>query len=362
MKQHAALFVVFAALYLMYAHARTKPTRWGLAFGDVAILTASAVVPFLLTCFWLQAAGVFRSFWFWTFTYAHAYVSEIPRRYAIAIFADSYPEVLRAALWIWIIAGVGLTTLIWSGKARSQWVFLVGFTAFSFLSMCPGFFFRHQYYVLLLPAVGLLVGLAVSSATELLGTRREWRSLRIVPVMLFAIAVLLALSRQSEFLFRATPIRACRMIYGSNPFPEAVELSKYIREHSTKGDLLAVLGSEPEFYFYTRLHSATGHIYVYGLMENQPYASRMQRDMIYEIAKAKPRYIVFTNVYTSWLSNRNGDMTIVNWANAYVHRNYRPVGLVDMISEQQIESYWGGQARMATPRGSYVYVFERKRG
>ena len=46
---------------------------------------------------------------------------------------------------------------------------------------------------------------------------------------------------------------------------------------------MAVLGSEPEIYFLARRHSATGYIYTYGLMEAQPFARRMQDEMIREI-------------------------------------------------------------------------------
>lgn len=39
-----------------------------------------------------------------------------------------------------------------------------------------------------------------------------------------------------------------------------------------------------------------------GLMENQPYALKMQKEMIGEIEAAKPRYLVFVNIFTSWLA------------------------------------------------------------
>jgi len=360
MKQHAALFVVFAALYLIWGQSRAKPARWGRILGNTGIIVGSAVVPFLLTCLWLYLAGVFRNFWFWTFTYAREYVSEVPYRYAIAIFASSCGPIVGAAVWIWTIAGIGLTAIIWSAKARSKWAFILGFTVFSFLAICPGFFFRSQYWVLFLPAVGLLTGVAVGSATELLTKSRSGRALEIAPIMILAVAMLLAISEQSTFLFHATPYQACRMMYTANPFPESILISKYIREHSKKDDLVAVLGSEPQVYFYALRHSATGYIYMYGLMEDQPYASEMQQNMIREIEAAKPRYIVFVNVSTSWLVTRNSDTTIIKWTNEYLARHYRTVGLMDMISENETRSYWGKEAASIEPQGYYVCALERK--
>ena len=64
------------------------------------------------------------------------------------------------------------------------------------------------------------------------------------------------------------PLTACQTVYGSNPFPEAVQVGDYLKNHASPGARIAVLGSEPEIYFYHR-HSATGYIYTYSLMEPQ---------------------------------------------------------------------------------------------
>jgi len=51
-----------------------------------------------------------------------------------------------------------------------------------------------------------------------------------------------------------------------NPFPESVEVGR-----------IALIGSEPQIYFYVGLIAATGCIYMYPLMENQPYAADCER-------------------------------------------------------------------------------------
>ena len=43
---------------------------------------------------------------------------------------------------------------------------------------------------------------------------------------------------------------ACRIIYNDNPFPEAVQIAKYIKANSNDSDKIAVFGSEPEICFY----------------------------------------------------------------------------------------------------------------
>jgi len=150
-------------------------------------------------------------------------------------------------------------------------------------------------------------------------------------------------------------------MYGVNPFPESIEIAEYIKNHSTKDDKIAVLGSEPQIYFYANRKSATGYIYVYGLVEPQDYASKMQLDMIHEIEEIRPKYVVSVNVPYSWLLRPNSDMTIFKWAQIYLSINYRAAGLVDILPDGNYRAYWDDEARRNKPTSQFnVYVLERK--
>ena len=93
-----------------------------------------------------------------------------------------------------------------------------------------------------------------------------------------------------KLFFEVSPVQVSRMVYGDSPFPESFRIADYLREHTSPDDKIAVLGSEPEIYFYSRRHSATGYIYTYPLMEPQKYARRMQEEMIREIEQRNPKY------------------------------------------------------------------------
>jgi serine protease inhibitor ecotin len=138
-----------------------------------------------------------------------------------------------------------------------------------------------------------------------------------------------------------------------------VEFGSYIRGHSEADARIAVLGSEPEIYFYAGRHSATGYIYTYGLMEEQKYASQMQREMMDEIEKAKPEYVVKVVVATSWLRKANSDLTIVLWAQKYIGEQYRVVGVADIAMTTTYR--WDEQAEGYVPRSRYsMYLYKRK--
>jgi hypothetical protein len=122
---------------------------------------------------------------------------------------------------------------------------------------------------------------------------------------------------------------------------------------------LPFLGSEPEIYFYSGRRSATGHIYTYGLMEPQPYALAMQRQMAEEIDTASPAYVVVVQVSTSWLIRPNSQTWIFSWAQQYLQRNYELDGIADI--GEPTRYVWGAEAAQYSPRSSLrVSVFKRK--
>ena len=100
--------------------------------------------------------------------------------------------------------------------------------------------------------------------------------------------------------FQRPAVQICQSHLCEEPFVEAPAVAGYIREHSSPNARVAVLGSEPEIYFYSHRHSATGYLYAYPLMEPQPYPLKMQREMIGEIESNQPEYLVWVGSANSW--------------------------------------------------------------
>jgi hypothetical protein len=145
-------------------------------------------------------------------------------------------------------------------------------------------------------------------------------------------------------------------VYQSNPFIEAVEIGKYLREHTTPSDRIAVVGSEPEIYFYANRKSATGYIYTYALMEQQPFASRMQGEMIAEIEAAKPTYLVFVSVASSWAATPASDKRILNWSVQYTAKCYDRVGVADIDPVKGTTWKWDAVAAAYQPQAPFVVL------
>lgn len=333
-KQHAVFFVFFAVFYyfirLRNMHATMKE-----AVLKTSILIISSMIPFLSACGLLYMAGVFPDFWFWTFTYSSQYTSEIPFSAAMMKFMEKVSVVIYPWVFIWIIAGIGLFSVLWDGKTRGHWVFWTGFPVFSFLSICPGFYFRSHYFVTILPAVSMLAGIAVSSSMTYLSERFN-SYLKIAPVILIVPALGIPAWQQASY-YTGNGADINRKIYSiKNPFVESLPVAEYIKNHSSATDTVAVIGSEPQIYFYANRKSATGYIYTYEMMRPNAYALQMQTQMAREIESAKPRYIVFVNAQRSWLMDYNSNRYIIDWTQKYLKDYYCMKAVINTPSDLKL--------------------------
>jgi hypothetical protein len=355
MKQPGVFFILFGAIYLAYSDIRrfalNTLVRRNLIFDTGVIL------PVGITCFLLWYAGVFNQFWFWTIAYARQYSSLVPLIYAPRIFLHSVSEVIGDGWALWTLAGIGLIAGLWDRRTRASTGFLLGLLVFSVLALCPGFYFRSHYFIMILSAVSLLVGVAISELSDLLAGQM---AVRFVPLLLLGAALSLPVLWDKKFFFEASPVEACRMIYPEAPFWESVRIAEYVRDHTSPNDTIAVLGSEPEIYFYSQRHSTTGYIYTYGLMEPQKYAQQMQQEMIREIERGRPKYLISVVMRDSWLQRPKSDRLIFTWANEYTAQNYSVAGFVNMVTPGRTDYYFGSIPQSVPHLGNYILIYERK--
>ncbi|PYK04104.1 MAG: hypothetical protein DME63_00825 [Verrucomicrobia bacterium] len=356
MKQPGLFFVLFGVVYL-FSRGRSEHVKLRQSALRSLIFLLGVTVPLLVTCLLLWNVGVFEQFWFWTIKYAGQYGSQVSIADGLRIFANNLPNAVGTAWPIWGIAASGLVMCMVNRTLRTRAVFLTTFAFFSILAVCPGFYFRPHYFILVLPAVSLLAGLAVAAALDTI--RFGAQNFRFVVLLLFGFALAWPIWAEADFFFERPLAEANRMVNGTNPFPESIKIGEYIRAQSSVSDTIAVLGSEPQIYFYSRRHSATGYIYTYGLMEPQPYAHQMQQEMMREIETAHPKFLVMVVVNKSWLAGRDSDQSILRWADAYCDANYEEVGLIN-ISDRGTDYYLSGRPPNVTPTADHILIYRRK--
>ena len=357
MKQPGIFFALFGAIYLV---SRGLQRRFPLKTVVLLslIFSAGVILPFGITCLLLWRSGVFDHFWFWTIDYARHYASLVSFSQASQLFLYSTREVIVVGWPIWMLAGIGLVAGLMDQRTRAGTVFLVGFLFFSALALCAGFYFRLHYFIFVLPAISLLAGVAISSLSDL-GVGRSI-VVPFIPILILGTALAWPIMAERELFFEASPADASRMIYPESPFGESIKIAEYLREHTSPSDTIAVLGSEPQIYFYSDRHSATGYIYGYGLMEAQKYASQMQQEMIREIEHARPKFLILVVMPDSWLQRPESEQLIFNWASEYAAQNYTVAGFVNMVAPDKPDYYFGTVPESVPQLGKYILIYERK--
>jgi len=361
MKQHAAVIGLWAmSVFVVEALSKTADrARWM----NLLALGAGVVVPFGLCCLVLWRAGVFERFWFWTIDYARQYTALVPAADLGHTLAWSLHAIFSENVLLWVLMLAGLAFL-WHQSPPARF-FLAGFFVAALLTTVPGFYFRTHYFLLFVPAAALMAAVAVSALDDLLERRvphlGRWP---VIGAYLLFITVSLAGARGfwSDAAEAAhTNILAAHRFYGPQPFPEAVVVASFVREHSHPADRIAVLGSEPEIYFLAHRRSATGYLYMYPLMENQAFAHRMQLDLVHEIETNAPEFVVVARSDPSWMMTPTSDKTVFEWWSSY-QTNYTYVGCADMISPANIPFVFGREAveRYGREPTNGLVLYEKK--
>jgi hypothetical protein len=365
MKQQGICFGLFGFVFLMWAAALSRELFSKRFAGKMLAFGTGLVLPYGLTCLLLAAAGVFDRFWFWTVVYARVYAGEMPAKTGIGDYLlDHLQQTRDLSIGFWTLTLAGLLAAACQRTCRKPMLFTVTFWLFSFLGTSAGFFFRGHYFILVLPAFALLVGMSV------VALQSSWRPARLadvfksLPFIAFGLVFSWMIFYQAQTFFQRPAMQIRRdPSFLPNPFIEAIAAAKLVRENSASDARMAVMGSEPEIYFYAQRRSATGYIYTYALMELQPHALDMQRDMAREIEMNRPEFLVQVPYYLSWLPKPGSPHYLADWFEQYTREHYERIGLVGFDPDGKLVSSWGAGSNLPPASLSeHLIIFRRKTG
>ena len=420
MKQHGLFFGAFGGIYLLRVRVgewlavsgvrtqqpgvRSLRERTDFSFAgaasragmvriirDLALFALGWLLPYGLTCLALGLAGAFHQFIFWTISYAGQYASAIPLVRGADVLRATLNAVVGPNLGLWVLPWVGALVMWWDARlaagnpktetrrpkvepdvtrhaSRSTLhasdiphprFFLMAWLFCSVASASVGLYFRAHYFILVLPALALLSGVAVSRGLYLLKHDQTIELFLALPILgLFAISVGAALIGHGPVWLTLPVDLSMRSVFGGNLFAETAHVAEYLKAHTTKDDRIAVLGSEPEIYFLSRRRAATGHIYTYPLMEEHPYALKMQEQMITEIERTRPAYVVYVDDELSWLARPDSPQRIFEWWKAYW------TAQMDLVLTVEVQEGLRGsdmdKPPADAPVSNHILVFKRR--
>lgn len=357
MKQHGAAFAAFGLVVLATRLAASSGAGLRRNAGLLAAFAVGGLLPSGLIVALLHQHGALGTFWFWTVEYGARYATLTgPARGLANLLVNAWPLVLGGALPLWLFAAGGAAVAA-RGRFPVRRTYLLGLLTASCLAMTPGLYFRPHYFVLVLPVASLLAGLGlVAAGRALAGARGP----AVAGVLLAACLAWTGLV-YGRTLVTFGPDRVSHAIYGDEFFPEMRDLARELHRRSDPGDHVAVLGSEPEIYFYADRRAATGYLYVYPLLEPQPAALRMQRQMAREIGAARPRYVVYVHAPNSWGLREDSERFLMRWMDSYLRR-YRRVGLVELRAGGGSRFFWDSAARRRPTSSAWAAVYEWRAG
>lgn len=359
MKQQAVFLILFGAILLFVYLKIEKKQKLIDTIKKLFMYGTGVFIPYIIVLLIVLFAGEFKVFWLWTIQYASTYESVKSLDMIITLFNLSFIPAWGCFYYLFLLALGGILVLFWTPYTRLQKIFTLLYFIASLLVLSSGFYFRQHYFVVILPAVGLLSGIFLDFVIKKI---KVIKSPSFSTVILVGI-VLFTIYNNHDYYFKYSPRMVCDMSYWGNPFNATQEIAKYIKDNTKDTDKIAVLGSEPEICFYADRTSASGFLYTYPLVEIQPYNEIMQEQMIKEIEKNKPPFLVFCNVAFSWLAQKGSPTTVMNWANKYIQANYTPVGFADFFNNRGWHIYWGDDSKNRLPNPeSVIYILKRNPG
>jgi len=357
-KQHGILFFLFGFICVCFFYIKKLQTTLVDILFKIGIFVIGGLMPFIFVITIYLFTDNFDTFWFWTFTYPFEYVSALTFIQGLDNFKTNFAPIVRANPLVIMLSLLGIASVVWSKSIRLKYVFSFGLLVFSFLATIPGLYFRPHYFILLLPALSLFAGMG--AGTVLNRYSSSWLKLTI-PIGIVTISLGISFFLQKEILFKLSISEVARFVYGMNPFQESLEVAKYINKNTNKDDEIAILGSEPQIYFYAKRKSATRHVHMSFLMGGNKYAHHMQEEMISEIELSQPKYIIKVNVQMSWGREPDSSGLLATWMTNYIGERYEISGIVDIISRDTTIYKWGDQTKGYSPRSSfYLLIFKKK--
>lgn len=361
MKQHGGAFVAFGAFNILVTGLVESRSTFPKFLKQSLVFGLGVVLPYALLCAVMWKAGVFERFWFWTVTYAREYISQVPLSVAPELLVFNHRDTVINALLIWLLALIGLAHMLIRARRDNRSLPAIGFFVFSIAAVCPGLYFRSHYFILLLPAISISAGVAISALWKIAKQRIPVPVAAALVGLVITVAVSWVFYSCRQFLFESDASTASRMVHGANPFPESLTISEYLARNTSPDDTIAVVGSEPQIFFYSRRRSATGFIYTYPLTEGHPLASALQREMVREIVESKPKYLVYVHVSSSWGWNNRSDKFILKWFETYTKSFCDLVGTVTIAPPSPTIYDFEQKGLAYPPKAEYwLAIFKRK--
>jgi 4-amino-4-deoxy-L-arabinose transferase-like glycosyltransferase len=356
-KQQAIGFMLMAGFYLTYV-TLIQEKNWKNWLTAGFILTLAAISPYICCIVWFYLSGDLNNFWYWTYTWPSQFAASQTGN--TEIFNMMYGTVTRNIETFWYLGFVGIILSFFDRWSMENKVFAALLTLFGFAALSVGFHYYPHYFVLLLPAVSLGVGLAFHFVYAKLNLISPMKMLNYLAITLAFLLMFYAHYKpQKDYYTKTKKENIIRKVYGTNPFQESYIVGNKIKNMSAEGDSILVLGSEPQLLFYSQLPSVSQHMHYYQLVDGGAHNDSLQSELITKVENSKPKYLVFIRNGFSWLV-KDPKNKLFQWIDKLVP-SYNLKGIVNIYPDKDSEYFWDAEATQnKIGSGDVIFLFELK--
>ncbi len=359
MKQQAMYLVLGSfityPIYLKLENYNLKKIFFsGLSFGIGFLF-----ILFCLTIYLIQN-NILNDFWFWCFDYSSKYIGLVNINegiqnflYVTKIFHKNFPYMIPLFLF-------GLIFFPFVKLEKKDKFLIINFLIFSFLTVTPGLFFRGHYFIPFLPFFIIFSGI------PFLILEQKFQNKKIIN-LLFIIIILMNLygvNKNKDYYQKKDLIKTFRFNYLGAPFIEAKQISEFIKNESNLNDKIAIIGSEPEIFFYTKLKSLTGYIYLYPLMEKHIYSYKLLNDMFEKISNNKPKFIILVHSEIEFLASisfeENSKLLKEKVSEIEQNKDYKKIGIVQIMRSSSEYYFKEDLEKFTKKEGELVSIYKLK--
>jgi hypothetical protein len=289
-KQVAIFDALFFLLWLLFGSERGGGRlAGGMLLGGLAILASCSA--------YFRYAGADREFYDCVIGYNLKYATALPLRDYPASFAEKLPRLVATGWPVYLLAAIGLGGGLLRCLGRSDdplgrsATLVAAWLLFAFLGVLPGGYFYPHYFLHLLPPLTLLGGWGSVLVFQRLPVKPRVKS--GLACLTTAAAIAIGILSAPWYYLPSTPETKCRHLYADNPFPESMELGRFIAEHCRPEEPVFVFGSEPQIYFYAGRKSASRYIFVYPLVTAFSDTRSRQHSVMAELEHNRPALIIY---------------------------------------------------------------------
>jgi 4-amino-4-deoxy-L-arabinose transferase-like glycosyltransferase len=296
--------------------------HWALAAGMLLGLG----VGLLPVVAYFAATGAWGDFLDCILVYNLSHVRTVPLWAYPQRFWPSFRALLQTAGPVYLLALAGLLAGWRRGPARARggrlaalWLAVAG------VAVCIGGYFFQHYFMHPIPPVALLAAVGL---TDLLGLVASGRPRVVLAGVTAGLAIAFGVVRAPEYYLRGSPAQKCRALYVLHPFPESVEVARYVAERSGPDDPIFVFGSEPQIYYYARRKCSSRYIYANAWRYPSPTIRERQEAVLAEVRAHPPRFLIYVNIDLSLPSFAGQPDIVFRGLRPLIEESYRVVAVV----------------------------------